>query len=261
MLIPSREGPETSSIGSHGRHEQAFQVLARRLEEIDDETSEWSRSYLRSASDRYRTDLDTVERLHKGGEILEVGSLPCHLTYLLASMGHIVVGLDVAPERARHFISSNDLNVVKANVETEELPFENDRFDLVLFNELFEHLRIDPLATLEELFRVTRPGGTLVLSTPNLYAAPRTLRYLRGQGFNDPVAAYKKLRKLGHPGHVRLYSSAEVQRFLVEAGFTCREVSFFTPRPYEGRAGIVLNPLDRAVPKWRRYQRHVATKD
>ena len=258
--MPKTESWRPGLPSASAPYEGALAALADRLEVVDDETSEWSRSYLRYAGRRYLDDLATVSRLHRGGEILEVGSLPCHLTYLLAQQGYTVVGLDVAPERASHFIADNDLCVVKCNVEAERLPFEDDRFGLVMFSELFEHLRIDPLATLEELFRVTRPGGTLVLSTPNLYATPTTLRFLRGRGFNDPVDAYKKLRTLGHPGHVRLYSAAEIKLFLVEAGFTCREVSFFTPRPYKGRAAIVFNPLDRLVPKWRRYQRHIATK-
>ena len=46
------------------------------------------------------------------------------------------------------------------------LPLPDATFDLVWCSEVIEHLR-DPAATVAELRRVTRPGGLLVLTTPN----------------------------------------------------------------------------------------------
>ena len=46
------------------------------------------------------------------------------------------------------------------------LPYTNDRFDLVVSMDVVEHLP-DPSPWLAELFRVTKPGGMLFLTTPN----------------------------------------------------------------------------------------------
>lgn len=46
--------------------------------------------------------------------MLEVSSLPCHLTYLLANLDYSVIGVDVAPERAQT-PPLKGLKVVKAS--------------------------------------------------------------------------------------------------------------------------------------------------
>ncbi|MEZ4465492.1 MAG: class I SAM-dependent methyltransferase [bacterium] len=55
--------------------------------------------------------------------------------------------------------------VVDANAP---LPFKTGSFDLVWCSEVIEHLA-DPAFSLKELVRVTRPGGELILTTPNSY--------------------------------------------------------------------------------------------
>jgi 2-polyprenyl-3-methyl-5-hydroxy-6-metoxy-1,4-benzoquinol methylase len=47
-----------------------------------------------------------------------------------------------------------------------DIPFGRDTFDYVVSSEVIEHIP-DPYAALRELHRVLKPGGTLVLSTPN----------------------------------------------------------------------------------------------
>ena len=90
---------------------------------------------------------------------LDVGARAGHQTRWLAAQGYSVTSIDVEqlfPE----------CRVVNAD---ERLPFGDAEFDLVWCSEVIEHLR-DPAFSLNELRRVTRPGGVLVLTTPNSYA-------------------------------------------------------------------------------------------
>lgn len=48
-----------------------------------------------------------------------------------------------------------------------DLPFANDVFDVVFCGETIEHL-IDPDHLLDEMHRVLKPGGLLILTTPNI---------------------------------------------------------------------------------------------
>jgi SAM-dependent methyltransferase len=51
----------------------------------------------------------------------------------------------------------------------DDIPVEDERFDLVLLTQVLEHVP-EPQAVLQELCRVLRPGGTLWLSAPLFYA-------------------------------------------------------------------------------------------
>ena len=96
-------------------------------------------------------------------------------------------------------------------------------FDAVIFNELFEHLRVNPVFTLSEVLRIMKPNGILTLSTPNL----RSLDGIRNFLFHDRAYScasgiyleYMKLQTIGHMGHVREYTRTEVIEFLQSIGF------------------------------------------
>jgi len=47
-----------------------------------------------------------------------------------------------------------------------EIPFEENSFDIIVSSEVIEHIP-NPLDAIDELYRVLKPGGTLILSTPN----------------------------------------------------------------------------------------------
>ena len=166
----------------------------------------------------------------------------------LSELGNEVV--QVAPERFADGVVRSGVEVSRCDIEREALPFADDSFDLVLMNELFEHLRIQPIATLEEVLRVIRPGGRLMLSTPNL----RSLRGVRNlllhnQGHASSAGVYRqydKLRTLGHMGHVREYTTYEVCEFLERIGFEVEELVF---RGGHGRGAVGL--LERWLPAWR----------
>jgi SAM-dependent methyltransferase len=168
--------------------------------------------------------------------------------------------VDVKPERFGKTIAALGLDVTKCDVETEAVPFPAASFDAVLFNELFEHLRVNPIFTLGEVHRVLKPGGKLLLSTPNLRSF-RGIRNLvvRNQGHAVSAGVYRqyeKLATLGHMGHVREYTTREVTEFLTRLGFGVDKVIY---RGGHGRGVVGL--AERLAPSMRPFFALVASKD
>ena len=242
------------------RHLELLDRLAERVRPDEEALDEWYATYRRQHRERLAADLEIVEgHLAAGARILEYGAVPPLLTAALAELGYRVSAVDLAPERFATAISDLGLDVRACDVETKPVPFAAASFDAVVFNELFEHLRIDPIFTLRQVRRVLRPGGTLLLSTPNLRSF-RGLRNLllrnRGHAVSGGVyRQYEKLRTLGHMGHVREYTTREVCDFLARCGFAVDKVIF---RGGHGRGWVGMT--ERLLPSMRPFFSLVATK-
>ena len=140
------------------------------------------------------------------------------------------------------------LTVLRGGVDAPGLPVADGAADVVIMSELIEHL-VDPDGAVAEVRRVLRPGGSLLLSTPNLAAWYN--RGLLALGI-QPVFSEVSLRGVfGRPGsvvagHLRLFTRRALTEFLTESGFRCVTVTgaryHDVPRP--------LRPLDRAFCRW-----------
>lgn len=197
---------------------------AEMLSPEEDSLRKWHDSYVANHKSRIALDLDIArDRVRQGSSVLEFGSVPLLFTAALAASGYEVTGVDIAPERYRDTIDKIGIDVMKCNIEQEKLPLDSNAFDAVVFNELFEHLRINPIFTLSEVLRVLKPGGTMMLSSPNLRSLGGLCNLLfRNRAYScsgNVYAEYQKIEKLGHMGHVREYTTKEVTEFLGNVGF------------------------------------------
>ena len=100
-----------------------------------------------------------------GKRVLEVGCGRGAVCRWLADVGADVVGVDIssaAVKLARDLVPNAALSVADAAA----LPFPHVSFDVVISLETLEHVPNHRRA-LRELVRVTRPGGRILISTPN----------------------------------------------------------------------------------------------
>ena len=122
------------------------------------------------------------------------------------------VGLEVEFDRALVARARADGIVLGVG---ERLPFADDTFDLILSNEVIEHVA-DDRAAAAEMARVTRPGGRIVLFAPNRwYPVEQHGIYWRGDYHfgNKPLVNYlpNPLRNRLAP-HVRAYTAHGLRR-------------------------------------------------
>jgi 2-polyprenyl-3-methyl-5-hydroxy-6-metoxy-1,4-benzoquinol methylase len=127
----------------------------------------YSLSRTREASDfTYSTskwDFDEGLRdVIRGERILEVGSGPGHFLELAKSRGCSVVGVEFN-RVAADLASSKGLEIHDSLAAALD---QDHRFDRVFAFHVLEHVK-DPVAFLQQLCELTKPGGTIGLSTPN----------------------------------------------------------------------------------------------
>lgn len=228
---------------------QAYEVLKQRSNEKSIDTIN---RYYRSQKYRVIESLKVVLSLANSNDknpILEIGSFPYLVTLSLAQFGFEVVGIDLQPDQSlcTPTISNQDQNnqfhfeVKKCNIETDVLPFEDNQFDTIIFWETFEHLRIDLIFTCQEIYRVLKPGGILLLSTPNFLRYNKLMSLLRKGESGDIFKAYNALRyqKNGQAGHIREYTPKDVINFMNEIGFNHKKTVYIG----EAKIGIKLGEL------------------
>lgn len=217
------------------KEELIFEQLKDVLDKSgDSEFEKWSKDILSKNIKRFLNDITYIKKYCKSGEILEIGSAPYHLTYTLSKLDYSVTGIDIDPSRFEKFIKEHNLNIIKHDIENYSLPFNDNEFQFVIFNEIFEHLRINPISTLKEINRIMQPNGILMLTTPNLYSIQNVVSFLRGRGFDNPFKQFEQLHKIGHMGHVRLYSVKQVKEFLNNTGFEVIETGRKSYMPLPG---------------------------
>jgi SAM-dependent methyltransferase len=148
------------------------------------------------------------------GRVLDDGcGVGEYLAHLGPSSAH-AHGVEFDLERARRAQRrARPSSVVGA--AGERLPFAPSTFDLVLSHEVLEHVE-DDRAAVEEIVRVLRPGGRLVVFVPNRgYPFETHGVYWRGRYVfgNIPLVNYlpRRLRDRLAP-HVRAYSSGDLTR-------------------------------------------------
>lgn len=152
----------------------------------------------------------------RAGAVLDVG---CGTGTML---GHLerygtVRGVDASEEAVRFCHERGVAGVTQA--DGVPLPFEPESFDLVTALDVIEHVdRDDEL--LAELRRITRPGGTLLVSVP-------AYRFL--WGLQDEVSHHK-----------RRYTARELRERMTEAGWSLRRLSYFNTLLFPPIAAVRL---------------------
>jgi SAM-dependent methyltransferase len=166
----------------------------------------------RAGQERRLSMILSATGVHLLGRVLENGcGVGMYLKHLAPYTGS-VIGLEYDLERARQAHTTSPHLV---NGASEALPFFNDSFDVILSHEVLEHVRDDRQAV-EEMLRVLKPGGIILIFVPNLgYPYETHGIYWRGRYHfgNIPLIHYLPSgwrRKLAP--HVRAYSNSDLEK-------------------------------------------------
>jgi 2-polyprenyl-3-methyl-5-hydroxy-6-metoxy-1,4-benzoquinol methylase len=188
---------------------------------------------------RHRAHAMLLEAVGRGNRVLDVGCSSGYLARPLAARGNTIVGIELDPDAARAAEEFCE-QVLVGDVETMELPLEPGSFDVVLGGDVIEHLR-NPAAALERLRPLLRPGGRVVVSTPNVANWAIRLSLLGGRfRYTD--------RGILDRSHTHLFTRATLAETLERAGYHVQRIDFSVPVPGDSD---LLDGLGKAVGRLR----------
>jgi len=142
-----------------------------------------------------------------------------HLREMIRRPDLKIVGLDTNDDELNKAWTSlqempgarlNNCLVLKADIN--KLPFAAGSFDCVICSEVLEHIPEHDEA-LEELIRVLKPRGTLVISVPRYF--PERICWMISPAYYNEKG-----------GHIRIYKKSHLRKMLADHGIKCWKINY-----------------------------------
>jgi SAM-dependent methyltransferase len=158
----------------------------------------------------YRTVLQLLDEERAGGTLLDVG---CGRGELARRAGAFdrYIGCDLVQYEG--FVESERVRFVKADLNDTPYPLPDASADWVVAVETIEHLE-NPRAFTRELYRLVKPGGGVVITTPNQLSLLSKASLL----WKNQFSAFQEREGL-YPAHITALVEEDLKRIAREAGF------------------------------------------
>ena len=164
--------------------------------------------YLEQAAQRIANAHRLLALIPAGGRLLEIGCACGFLLVAARERGFAAQGVEMSAWASAHARDAYGLDVKTGRLETATLPAAS--FDAVVMADVIEHLT-DPRSTLQAIHRVLRPGGRLLVLTPDVGSLVARMAGTRWWGLLDD--------------HYFYYSRPTLRRFLGSEGFAVERIS------------------------------------
>jgi SAM-dependent methyltransferase len=197
----------------------------------------WDRGIAPHIWNQYHSQLELYQSFAREAplDILDVGCAQGTLALLLAERGHRVTAVDLRPaflDYARSRYTHGDLRLLTADVLRDEIPGD---YDLVFANQIVEHLA-HPDQLVQRLLHRLKPGGRLVMTTPNHDYVKNALPGFRELG--DPRDWEHRQNTADADGHFYAYRADELAGVFRACGLEQVQARFFESPAINGHMKV-----------------------
>ena len=149
------------------------------------------------------------------------------------------------------------ISIIGTNAElNDSLPFENERFDVIIASQVIEHIPNTDIFV-KEIYRILAPGGYAIVSTPNLAAAYEIFWLILGlQPFTEEVSNevsglgnrfnsyYMRERRERDQSHLRSFTLPAIRDLFLWHGFKIEKLLGVGYYPFPLIIGKLLASID-----------------
>jgi 2-polyprenyl-3-methyl-5-hydroxy-6-metoxy-1,4-benzoquinol methylase len=170
------------------------------------------------------------------GSVLDIPTGFGALARKLSEMDFAVSCCDIDTDQ----FSAQGLRIDRGDLNG-KIPYVDNAFNYVCFLEAIEHTE-NPYNAVREIARVLKPGGTLIMSTPNYLNIERRLKFLMTGFFTKPVPQNmfkERFHEQTYAMHLSPIGYTLVRFMLEYAGFRIIEMTYDKKKPKQ----LFLKPL------------------
>ena len=187
--------------------------------------------------DNDKQKIGIIKKYKQGGVLLDVGCARGEFLYLARQEGFDVAGVEISTSCTDYVKNKLGIDVYSGDLLSAQLP--SSTYDVVTLWDVIEHLR-NPLETLNETYRIMRPGGILCFSTGDVDSF-----YARIMG--------RFWHLLTPPQHLFYFTPKSIRKMLYRCGFAVNQIAHtgkyatcdFILFKARETFGVVVNPFQR----------------
>ncbi|HXM95657.1 MAG TPA: class I SAM-dependent methyltransferase [Candidatus Dormibacteraeota bacterium] len=172
------------------------------------------------------------------GSLLDVGCFSGMFLTNARKRGFEVAGIEPNQDAFAHVRNLLGCEVVHGSLASAHFP--PGHFSAVSFLDVIEHVK-DPVADLKVAFRIMRPGGVLVLATPNVKGLLQQVVKSKRNILRQPWCPIDDV-----PWHLWGFTRKSLTLCVEKAGFLVKKISWLEPSPLSTNLGAGSSALKRA---------------
>jgi 2-polyprenyl-3-methyl-5-hydroxy-6-metoxy-1,4-benzoquinol methylase len=219
-LIKTYESYHTHTKSKKSFFEKPLLSISKRLLNIF-YTPIWYSIGLNAESDKIRY----MDSENTSGKLIDVGCGGGRFLARMKKRGWDVEGVDLDPKVVKKVSSKYGIKVREGDILNCNLA--EATYDLVTLNQTIEHL-YDPKKSLQECLRILKPGGKIVITTPNPISLAAGMFRNNWRGWEPPR-------------HLYLFSPISISNLLNELGF---KIEFIGTISCDSAGGYYISRLD-----------------
>lgn len=224
------------------------------------------RNYLFGSYYGIREVVKCISRLGLGKKILDIGiAYGFYDIILKEDFGLDITGMELQENIAAYsFLPKlHNIQMIAGGLSQKPCLIPDNSFDVVIFSEVIEHLRISPIRALLEINRILKPEGLLLITTPNVARLSNILRLFIGKNIVEmfPDDDSELNHVTDRMTHIREYTMDELKMLLRRAGYKIIEAKYslsndrIPPQENIGRKSksicLMLLPVVTIIPAFR----------